>query len=315
MRNLIIVGSGPAGYTAALYAARANLRPLLFEGEQPGGQLTTTTDVENFPGFPDGIQGPELMMHMRKQAERFGAEIISAKVIKLDLLASPFTAMHGEQHSIEQAKSVIVSTGASARRLGLPTEQALYGKGVSACATCDGFFFKNKKVVVVGGGDAAMEEAIFLTRFATDVTVLVRSEKLRASQIMQERASRNSKIHFVWSVEVLEVLGAEAGHVTGVKLKYLTTSKVEDFPTDGLFVAIGHTPNTEIVKGQITLDEFGYIITKPGTTETNIHGVFAAGDVQDRKYRQAVTAAGTGCMAALDAQRYLEEHEGHGHLA
>jgi len=306
-RKVVIVGSGPAGYAAAVYAARADLAPLLFEGDEPGGQLTTTTDVENYPGFDEGIMGPDLMVKMKKQALRFGAEVVSARVDKVDFSARPFKVWSGER--MEEAETVIVSTGASAKRLGLESEKALYGKGVSACATCDGFFFKGKKVVVVGGGDSAMEESNFLTRFAESVTVLVRSDKLRASKIMQDRAMNNPKISFRWNVEVAEVLGVEAGRVMGVRLRNTHTGEESELACDGVFAAIGHAPNTQVFAGQLEMNPVGYIIVKPGSTETNVPGVFAAGDVADWKYRQAITAAGTGCMAALDAQKFLE-HQG-----
>ncbi|MEY4722645.1 MAG: hypothetical protein RLZZ324_158 [Candidatus Parcubacteria bacterium] len=306
MRDLIIIGSGPAGYSAAVYAARAGLKPLMFLGDEVGGQLTTTTDVENYVGFPEGIMGPELMERMKKQAVRFGTEMVSERITRVDFSARPFKVWAGEK--MEEAKSIIVTTGASARRLGLESEKALYGHGVSACATCDGFFFKDKDVLVVGGGDSAMEEANFLTRFAKTVRILVRSEKLRASKIMEERARANPKISFVWNVEVTEVLGVAEGHVTGARVKDLKTGAVSDLQADGIFAAIGHAPNTDIFKGQLELDKVGYIVTKGGTSETSVPGVYAGGDVQDYRYRQAITAAGTGCMAALDAQRFLE-HE------
>ncbi len=306
MRHLIIIGSGPAGYTAAIYAARASLSPLMFEGDEIGGQLMTTTDVENFPGFPKGIMGPEFMAGLQEQAKRFGTELVSEKVTAVDFSSRPFKVVSGDR--VEYAKAVIISTGASAKRIGLESEKALYGKGVSACATCDGFFFKDKEVVVVGGGDSAMEESHFLTRFASKVTILVRSDKLRASKIMEERVKSNPKISFIWNVEVAEILGVAEGHVTGVLLKDTKTGETREMKTGGVFAAIGHAPNTALFKGQIELDAIGYIVTKNGT-ETNVPGVFAAGDVQDFKYRQAVTAAGTGCMAALDAQRFLEKEE------
>lgn len=300
----MIVGSGPAGWTAALYAARANLAPVLFTGLEPGGQLTTTTDVENFPGFEHGILGPELMTVMRKQAERFGTRVKELAVESVDLSKRPFV-IKANGETIE-SETLIISTGASARRIGLPSEKALYGKGVSACATCDGFFFKGKEVVVVGGGDAAMEEATFLTKFATKVTVIHRRDELRASKIMQERARANQKISFLWDTVVTEVLGVEVGHVTGVRLKNVKSGAETEFKTDGLFAAIGHDPNTALFKGQLELDAKGYIVTRPKTSETSVPGVFAGGDVADYRYRQAVTAAGTGCMAAMDAEKFLE---------
>jgi thioredoxin reductase (NADPH) len=305
MRNLIIIGSGPAGWTAAVYAARAELKPLLFEGPEPGGQLTTTTEIENFPGFPKGILGTELMAQMREQAARFGTEIISQNVTALDLTTQPFRVQAGGQDY--ETKTVIISTGATARRLGLESEKQLYGKGVSACATCDGFFFKGKKVIVVGGGDSAMEEANFLTRFADKVTLVHRRDAFRASKIMQERTFKNPKIEVVWNTAVEEILGVAAGHVTGVKLKHMLTGEMSELPIDGVFSAIGHVPNTELFKHSLELDEKGYIKTVPGTPRTSIPGVFAAGDVQDPHYRQAVTAAGSGCAAAIEAERYLAE--------
>jgi thioredoxin reductase (NADPH) len=305
MRDLVIIGAGPAGYTAAIYAARAGLAPLVFEGEQVGGQLMTTTEIENFPGFPRGIQGPELMAGMRDQAARFGAELVMAAVTEIDLTASPIRLKAGER--VEEARSVIIATGATAKRLGLDSERALYGKGVSACATCDGFFFKGKRVLVVGGGDSALEEANYLTRFADSVTVIVRRDKLRASLAMQEKAKANPKLSFTWNAEVAEILGVEVGHVTGVKLRDTVTGETTEVGCDGVFAAIGHEPNTAVFGGKLELDQAGYIVTHAGT-ETSLPGVFACGDVQDHRYRQAITAAGTGCMAALDAQRYLEEH-------
>ncbi|MEK7516583.1 MAG: thioredoxin-disulfide reductase [Patescibacteria group bacterium] len=307
IENVIIIGSGPAGWTAALYASRANLSPLLFSGSEPGGQLMTTTDVENYPGFPEGVLGPDLVAIFRKQAERFGTRVVDDAVTEISLKEHPFRIVAAGAEYF--ARSVILATGASAKRLGLPTERTLYGKGVSACATCDGFFFKNKDVVVVGGGDSAMEESTFLTRFANRVTIVVRRDALKASKIMQERAMKNPKITFLWNSEVVEVLGEDVGRVTGVKIKNTKTGELSEQKTDGLFVAIGHEPNTALVAGQLELDVKGYVVTKPGRTETSLPGVFAGGDVQDPRYRQAVTAAGTGCAAALEAQWFLE-HEG-----
>lgn len=303
VRNVIIIGSGPAGYTAALYAARANLSPLLFEGIQPGGQLMITNDVENYPGFPEGITGPELMEHFKKQAARFGTEMITQNVDSVDFTARPFkVTSEGKEY---QSQTVIVSTGATAMLLGLESEQKLMGRGVSACATCDGFFFSGKDVCIVGGGDTAMEEATFLTRYASKVHVIHRRDGLRASKIMQDRAKANEKIDFVWNTEVTEVLGVEEGRVTGLKLKNTQTGEESQRETGGLFIAIGHRPNTEIFKGVLDLDDVGYIKTTR-TTRTSIDGVFACGDVMDPTWRQAVTAAGTGCAAAIDAERWLE---------
>jgi len=304
IREVIILGSGPAGYTAALYTARANLQPLLFTGLQPGGQLTITTDVENYPGFPNGIQGPELMDVMRAQVTRFGAELLDQEVDRVDFSRRPFTVWaEGQSY---QAKSVIVATGASALLLGLPSEQKFMGSGVSACATCDGFFYKGKRVAVVGGGDTAMEEATFLTRFCPEVVVVHRRDSLRASKIMQERAFANPAIRFIWNSEVVEVMGEENRKVTGVKLRDTVTGAESDLAVDGLFVAIGHKPNTEFLAGQLPLDAKGYVRIQPGTSRTPIEGVFAAGDVHDAVFRQAVTAAGSGCMAAMDCERWLE---------
>jgi thioredoxin reductase (NADPH) len=304
MHKSIIIGTGPSGLTAAIYLARANLNPLVIEGPEPGGQLTTTTEVENFPGFPEGIMGPELMANMRKQAERFGAQFKSGWVESVDASKRPFTiTMEGGETL--QAETLIISTGASAKYLGIPGEQESIGKGVSACATCDGFFFRGKKVIVVGGGDSAMEEANFLTRFATEVVLVHRREELRASKIMQDRARANPKITWALNRTPLEVLSNEMG-VTGLKVRNNATGQEEIIETQGLFVAIGHKPNTEFLGGQIETDELGYIKVKPGTTETNVPGIFACGDVQDHKYRQAITAAGSGCMAALDCEKFLE---------
>ena len=305
MRNIAIIGSGPAGWTAAIYSARANLMPILFEGAEPGGQLMTTTEVENFPGFVNGIQGPDLMSTMRDQAKRFGTEIVSEIVTALKQIDGGFEITTNK--GVTQAKTVILSTGATARRIGIESEKALYGKGVSACATCDGFFFKGKNVIIVGGGDSAMEEANFLTRFAEHVTIVHRRDTFRASKIMQERSFANPKISVIWNSAVDEILGTD--HVTGVRLKNTVTGEVTEMPIDGVFAAIGHEPNVSLVKDLVEVDEKGYIKTVPGSSKTNIEGLFAAGDVQDAKYRQAITAAGSGCMASLDAEKYLAEHE------
>ncbi|MCG3778381.1 MAG: Thioredoxin reductase [Nitrospira sp.] len=302
MHNVVIIGSGPAGLTAAIYAARANLSPLLIEGGQSGGQLTTTTDVENYPGFARGIMGPELMKEMRTQAERFGTEFLTGDVTAVELAQRPFTLTINAEQTL-QTKTLIIATGASAIQIGLKNEARLTGHGVSTCATCDGFFFKNKELIVVGGGDSAMEEAIFLTKFASKLTVVHRRDKLRASKVLQDRAMKNEKITFLWNSTVEDILGADL--VAGVRIKNLVTGKVSEVACAGVFVAIGHRPNTALFKGQVTLDAKGYIRTTEGSA-TSVHGVFAAGDVQDSVYRQAVTAAGSGCMAAIDAERFLE---------
>lgn len=304
MRNVVIIGSGPAGLTAAVYAARANLAPLLIEGWQSGGQLTTTTEVENYPGFATGIMGPELMKEMRSQAERFGTEFLTGDVNAVNLKASPFSITVEGERTIN-AKTIIIATGASAIPVGLKNEARLTGHGVSTCATCDGFFFRGKELIVVGGGDSAMEEAIFLTKFATRVTIVHRRDKLRASKIMQDRAMKNEKISFLWNSVVEDIVGNDV--VTGVRLKNLVTGSTTELPCAGVFVAIGHRPNTALFAGQLEMDAKGYIITTNGTA-TSVAGVFAAGDVQDSTYRQAVTAAGSGCMAAIDAERFLEAH-------
>jgi thioredoxin reductase (NADPH) len=305
IENVIIIGSGPAGLTSAIYTARANLAPLMIEGEEAGGQLMMTTEVENFPGFEHGVTGSELISVMRKQAERFGTRFITRNVTKVDFSQRPFKVWIGDK--LHLAKSIIVSTGASAKFLGLPSEKTYMNRGVSACATCDGAFFRNQEIIVVGGGDTAMEEAQFLTRFASKVYIVHRSGSFRASKIMADRALKNPKIEVVWNSEVLEVLGDGKG-MTGAKVKNNVDGSIRDMAVTGLFLAIGHKPNTDLFKGVLDMNETGYLVTQPRSTYTNIPGVFAAGDVQDHVYRQAITAAGTGCMAAIDAERWLEEH-------
>ncbi len=306
IHRLIILGSGPAGLTAALYAARADLAPLVLEGNQPGGQLTITTEVENYPGFPEGILGPELMDKMREQAKRFGAKVKFEAAIDVDLSARPFTVRTDE--GVYRAHALILSTGATAKLGGLAADQELMGYGVSACATCDGFFFRDKEVVVVGGGDSAMEEASFLTKYASKVTVVHRRRELRASKIMQDRALANPKIAWLWNSEVIDILGNRETGVTGIRVRDTETGALSEHPTQGLFYAIGHVPNTQLFRGKLEMNDAGYLIVDEPTTRTQIEGVFAAGDVTDPSYRQAITSAGSGCKAAIDAERFLSEH-------
>jgi thioredoxin reductase (NADPH) len=303
--RVAVLGSGPAGLTAALYLSRANLPPVVFEGMQPGGQLTITTDVDNYPGFPEGILGPELMERMKKQCERFGTTFVLDEVTKVDLGQRPFRLTPSYSDPLE-VDALVIATGATARYLDLPNETRLRGHGVSACATCDGFFFKGREVVVVGGGDSAMEEATFLTKFASKVTVVHRRDTLRASKIMQDRAFANPKIAWVWDSEVIDVYGDDS--VTGVRMRNLVNGEENDLATGGLFLAIGHTPNTAFLEGQLQMDEGGYLVTHPGRTSTSVEGVFACGDVQDHIYRQAITAAGSGCASAMDCEKWLQSH-------
>lgn len=305
-RKVIIIGSGPAGLTAALYTARANLKPLVFEGSQPGGQLTITTDVENFPGFPDGVMGPELMDLFRKQAERFGAECYFEHVTKVDFSNKPYKVWIGDKEY--SAESVIIATGATAKMLGLENEKKLMGFGVSACATCDGFFFKEKKVLVVGGGDSAMEEATYLTKFASEVVIVHRRSEFRASKIMIDRAMNNPKVRVLWNSSVIDILGSQEKGVHAASIKNTDSDEIFEEKCDGVFMAIGHKPNTGLFSDMLKTDKSGYLVTNPKTTSTNIDGIFACGDVQDHSYRQAITAAGSGCMSAIDAERYLENN-------
>jgi thioredoxin reductase (NADPH) len=309
VRDVIIIGGGPAGYTAALYAARANLKPLVIEGFNWGGQLMITSEVENYPGYRDGVLGPEMMAEFRAQAERFGTEFLTDDVTRVDFSERPFKIYVGADEYL--AQTVIVATGATARQLGLESERALHGRGVTYCATCDGAFYRDREVVVVGGGDSAMEEALFLTKFASKVTIVHRRDEFRASQIMLDRARAHEKVEIMTPYVVEEVLGVETGKLTGLRLRNVETDESVDYPTDGLFVAIGHDPTTGLFVHALDHDENGYLITRGKTTETNIPGVFAAGDVQDHVYRQAITAAGSGCAAALDAERFLADLEGH----
>ena len=305
-RKVIIIGSGPAGLTAALYTARANLKPLVFEGSQPGGQLTITTDVENFPGFPDGVMGPELMDLFRKQAERFGAECHFEHVTKVDFSNKPYKVWIGDKEY--SAESIIIATGATAKMLGLENEKKLMGFGVSACATCDGFFFKEKKVLVVGGGDSAMEEATYLTKFASEVVIVHRRSEFRASKIMIDRAMNNPKVRVLWNSSVIDILGSQEKGVHAASIKNTDSDEIFEEKCDGVFMAIGHKPNTGLFSDMLKTDKSGYLVTNPKTTSTNIDGIFACGDVQDHSYRQAITAAGSGCMSAIDAERYLENN-------